>query len=129
MERTIVWYLRMSVVYFAAGGFLGLLMILRPEETGHFISTHVHLNLLGFMSMMVYGVGYHILPKFSGRQVFSPVLVRVQFWFANAGLIGMSVGWLLVLKDNNPLTVTAAACSLIAAVMFTVNILKTVRPA
>jgi len=88
----------------------------------------VHLNLLGFMSMMIYGVGYHILilPRFSGRPVYSPLLMRIQFWFANPGLIGMAVSWpftTFTMRDVipgvfNPALIISAFCSLIAVAFF-----------
>jgi cytochrome c oxidase cbb3-type subunit 1 len=134
MERIVVWYLRMSLIYFVAGAFLGLVMIIWPGESGYYMTTHVHFNLLGFMSMMIYGVGYHILPKFSGRHVYSPVMVRVQFWLANAGLIGMAASWPFVAGDTftslfNPLIVVSASISFVAISIFAVNILKTIKPA
>jgi cytochrome c oxidase cbb3-type subunit 1 len=123
----------MSVVYFVLGALLGVSMIIWPEESGYYVSTHVHLNLLGFMSMMIYGVGYHILPRFSGKHIYSPLLIRYQFWFANAGLIGMTVSWAFVIRDASlslfhPLLVASAFCSFIAALMFAMNILKTIKP-
>jgi len=134
VERIIAWYLRMSVIYFFLGAILGVVMLLWPSESGYYIPVHVHLNLLGFMSMMIYGVGYHILPKFSGRTVYSPFLMRIQFWFANAGLIGMAVSWTFVIRDTMPVLfntalVISAFCSLIAVAFFAINILKTIKPA
>jgi cbb3-type cytochrome oxidase subunit 1 len=134
MERIIVWYLRMSLVYFVAGALFGLLMIVWPDESGYYLTVHVHFNLLGFMSMMIYGVGYHILPKFSGRHVFSPFLMRAQFWFANAGLLGLALSWSFIARDNlisifQPLLFAAAFSAMISVVMFAVNILKTIKPA
>ncbi len=109
-------------------------MILWPEEAGYYLSVHVHLNLLGFMSMMVYGVGYHILPRFSGRTVYSPIFMRIQFWLANVGLVGMATSWSFILRDVllslfSPLLILSASFSLIAVVLFAVNILRTIRPA
>jgi len=134
MDRIIVWYLRMSVVYFVLGALFGVAMILWPGESGYYVTAHAHLNLLGFMSMMIYGVGYHILPRFSGRNVYSPFFVRVQFWFANAGLLGMAVSWSFVIRDSlsflfDPLLIISAFFSLIAVVLFAVNVLKTIKPA
>lgn len=134
MERIIVWYLRMSVIYFALGALFGITMFLWPSEAGYYIPVHAHLNLLGFMSMMIYGVGYHILPRFSGNPIYSPLLMRIQFWFANAGLLGMTISWPFVIRDTipflfNPALVISAFCSLIAVVLFAVNILKTIKPA
>lgn len=51
---------------------------------------HIHLNLLGFMAMFIYGVGYHILPRFNAAPVKHPGLIGMHFWFVNAGLVGMS---------------------------------------
>lgn len=134
MERIVVWYLRMGVIYFVLGAMLGTTMLLRPDESGYFLFAHVHLNLLGFMSMMIYGVGYHILPRFSGRTIYSPLLVRIQFWAANAGLAGMAISWPLIAGDKftfffSQLLVVSAFCSLTAVILFAVNMLKTIKPA
>ena len=132
MEPIIVWYLRMSVIYLVLGAIFGVDMILWPNETGYYMPVHVHLNLLGFMLMMIYGVGYHILPRFSGRTLYSPLAVRIQFWFANAGLLGMAVSWLFVVSAANSrlfdsMLVVSAFCSLVAVVLFAVNVLKTIK--
>ncbi len=133
MERIIVWYLRMSVTYFVLGVVFGVVMLLQPGETGHYLPVHVHLNLLGFMPMMIYGVGYHILPRFSGRNIYSPLLMRIQFWLGNAGLIGMAISWPFVRGTANvslfEAVLTASAFfSLISIVIFAINILKTIKP-
>lgn len=131
MEPVIVWYLRMSVVYFVLGVVLGFAMLLWPGEAGYLVSSHVHLNLLGFMSMMIYGVGYHILPKFSGRHIYSPQIVKVQFWLANAGLMGMALSWpFTVMAETSSaynILLLAALLSLISIILFAFNILKTVK--
>jgi cbb3-type cytochrome oxidase subunit 1 len=57
---------------------------------------HAHANLLGFVSMFLFGVGYHVLPRFVG----SPLNDRQagwalrQVWIQNAGLALMVAGWL-----------------------------------
>jgi len=130
MEKIVVWYLRMSVIYFIAGAFLGILMVLLPGETNYLTSSHVHLNLLGFMSMMIYGVGYHILPKFSGRNIYSPTIMHVQFWTGNAGLIGMVAAWLFFAgsaSNFKPILAISSFLSVVAVLLFAFNILKTVK--
>ena len=131
MEPVIVWYLRMSVVYFVLGVVLGFAMLLWPGEAGYLVSVHVHLNLLGFMSMMIYGVGYHILPKFSGRHIYSPRIMTVQFWLANAGLIGMAVSWPITVAGDSSVAdnalILAAFLSLLSIILFAFNMLKTVK--
>ena len=127
MDKIVVWYLRMSVIYFISGALIGLVMILSPGETGYYVSSHTHLNLLGFMSMMIYGVGYHILPKFSGRNIYSPMIMHAQFWIGNAGLVGMVAGWLVLRGDVSPVLIISALLSLTSVVLFAFNILKTVK--
>ncbi len=131
MERTVVWYLRMSVIYFIVGALIGFCMLLWPSESGYYTPVHVHLNLLGFMSMMIYGVGYHILPKFSGQLIYSPAILKVQFWVSNAGLIGMTLSWPFMLRGDESsaglVLIASAFLSLVAIVLFAFNILKTIK--
>ena len=131
MERTVVWYMRMSVIYFIVGALIGFGMLLWPSESGYYIPVHVHLNLLGFMSMMIYGVGYHILPKFSGQLIYSPVILKVQFWISNAGLIGMAFSWPFTMRGDESfagfILIASAFLTLVAIVLFAINILKTIK--
>ena len=132
MESVVVWYLRMSLFYFLTGSAIGFGMLIWPSEAGYYIPVHVHMNLLGFMSMMIYGVGYHILPKFSGNFIYSPKIMHVQFWFANAGLIGMSASWPFVRGDVpffENILIVSAALSIIAVILFAFNLLKTIKAA
>ncbi|MEN8262208.1 MAG: cbb3-type cytochrome c oxidase subunit I [Nitrospirota bacterium] len=133
MELVIVWYLRMSVIYFVVGALVGFGMLLWPAESGSFIELHVHLNLLGFMSMMIYGVGYHILPRFSGQHIYSPKIMTIQFWFANAGLIGMGISWPFVAGGDGgsweTVLIAAALLSLVSVILFAFNMMKTIKTA
>ena len=129
MERVIVWYLRMSVIYFVLGVVTGLALLLWPDDAMYYTPVHVHLNLLGFMSMMIYGVGYHILPKFSGAFIHSPRIMNIQFWVSNAGLIGMAISWPLMLMGESGLPlIVFSFLSLVAAILFAYNMLKTIKP-
>ena len=132
MEKVIVWYLRMSVIYFVAGAVIGFAIILWPDKSGYYITTHAHLNLLGFMSMMIYGVGYHILPRFSGRHIYSPAVMNVQFWIGNAGLIGMAVSWPFVSSGDGSsffgfVLMISSLLALLSVVLFAFNMLKTIK--
>ncbi len=88
MDRFVKNFIGMSIVYLAVASVLGILMIGYPSLLSlKFV--HSHLNMLGWVSMMIFGVGYHILPRFTGRPLKSPKIGAVQFWLANIGLIGM----------------------------------------
>jgi hybrid cluster-associated redox disulfide protein len=58
---------------------------------GHLLFSHVHLLLGGFMAMMVFGVGYFILPRFAARNLRWPSLVAIHFWMANLSLVAMVI--------------------------------------
>ena len=67
------WFLRIAVLYFIAGVAVGLGMamtgvtILRP--------VHVHLNLLGWASMMLFGLFYRAVPAAAETK-----LAKAHFW-------------------------------------------------
>jgi len=88
MDRYTKGFVLASLVYFFLASVLGIWMGL--AETREWVKfAHVHFNLLGFMAMMIYGVGYFILPRFNARILKWPQLVAVHFIIANVGLIGM----------------------------------------
>lgn len=88
MDRFVKNFILMSIVYLAIATVLGIFM-LGNQSLMQFRFMHSHLMLLGWVSMMIYGVGYHILPKFAGRFLKSKAMGEVQFWLANIGLVGM----------------------------------------
>lgn len=88
MDRYMKGFVVMSMVYLFAGSVLGIWLYAHgPTMDVRF--AHVHLNLLGFMAMMIFGVGYFILPRFAGRTLRWPGLVAVHFWASNLSLWGM----------------------------------------
>ena len=77
------WFLRIGVLYFVAGVAVGLGMamsgitILRP--------VHVHLNLLGWASMMLFGLFYRAVPAAAETK-----LAKAHFWiYVPAHLVQM----------------------------------------
>ena len=95
MDRYVRNFIIMSVVYLAAASVIGVGMMLSAGWQGlRFV--HSHFMLLGWVSMMIYGVGYHILPRFAGKLLKRPWVAEAQFWAANVGLIGMVVFYTLL---------------------------------
>ncbi|HUL38386.1 MAG TPA: hypothetical protein VLW47_11925 [Thermodesulfobacteriota bacterium] len=95
MDKYAKAFVKASLTYLGIGTVLGLLMLLWPVTRFIITRVHVHVLLLGFMSMMIYGVGYHILPRFMGRPVYSARLGNTQVWIANISLIGLSTLWIV----------------------------------
>jgi hypothetical protein len=88
MDRYTKAFVVASLFYFFLASVLGVWMG-AAEAAGWVQFAHVHFNLLGFMSMMIFGVGYFILPRFNGRTLHWPSWVPLHFYAANVGLIGM----------------------------------------
>jgi cbb3-type cytochrome oxidase subunit 1 len=78
----------MSIVYLGLAAVLGIVM-LGSQSVMALKFVHSHLNMLGWVSMMIYGVGYHILPRFMGRPLYSNRVGEVQFYLANISLVAM----------------------------------------
>lgn len=94
MDRFVKNFITMSIIYLAVASLLGIVILHHPNYM-HLKFVHSHLNMLGWVSMMIFGVGYHILPRFTGRPLKSPKMGEVQFWLANAGLVGMLLFYVL----------------------------------
>lgn len=95
MDKYAKAFVKASLTYLGIGTIMGICMVLWPEVRFTITRVHTHINLLGFMAMMIYGVGYHILPRFMGRPVYSHRLGNIQVWLANITLIGLSISWIL----------------------------------
>ena len=118
MDRYTKGFVVASLVYFFLAAVLGIWMG-GTDAAGWVRFAHVHFNLLGFMSMMIYGVGYFILPRFNGRTLRWPSWVPIHFFLANIGLIGM-----VATAPERPSNgfILFSALSVLSAGMFAVNL-------
>ena len=118
MDRYTKGFVVASLVYFFLASVLGIWMG-GTDGAGWVKFAHVHFNLLGFMAMMIYGVGYFILPRFNGRTLRWPSWVPIHFFLANIGLIGM-----VATAPARPSTgfILFAALSVLSTGMFAVNL-------
>ncbi|HKZ46339.1 MAG TPA: cbb3-type cytochrome c oxidase subunit I [Thermodesulfobacteriota bacterium] len=129
MSKITVWFIKCAMVYFLLAIVLGLHMAV-SGTTYPYMPIHAHFNLLGWMSMMIYGVGYHILPRFSGKPLYSEKIAEWQFWLANVGLIGMAIGWMVrSWQGDSSMLLIFAIVEAVSSVMFVVNMFKTIKAA
>ena len=137
MSPTVIGFIKASLLSLAAGVILGVLLAagILPSASSpqYIISAHAHINLLGAVMMLIFGVGYHILPRFSGRPLYSERLASVQLWFNVVGLVGMFVAMLAAAYSTVDLMRYAVAPlgSIYAAggVMFAYNMWRTIAGA
>lgn len=93
MEGFVRGFLRSAVVWLGVAGALGLAMVWVPRWVVY-RPAHLHAALLGFVSMFIFGVAYHVLPRFTGRPIPDRRLPAVHLWLANGGLALLVAGWL-----------------------------------
>ena len=128
MDRFVKGFIVMSIVYLGIAAVLGIVM-LANQNVMAIKFVHSHLNMLGWVSMMIYGVGYHILPRFMGRPLYSNKIGEAQFYLANISLVTMLVFY--TLNVYNPsgmyrmITVVSGAVQAITIFLFIYNMLMT----
>ncbi len=108
-------FIRSSLLWFVAGITLGLAMAMHPAWAVY-RPAHAHMNLAGFVVMMIFGVGYQVLPRFFGHPIHSRTLAVAHVWLANLGLVGLVAGFLLAPHvGSTSVTITSAGGALWAA--------------
>ncbi len=131
MDRYVKGFIVMSIVYLGISSVLGILM-LGNQDLLLLKFVHSHLNMLGWVSMMIYGVGYHILPRFMGRPVYSKRIGEVQFYLGNLSLVGMLLFYALNAYGPSDtyrqLTVLFGAIQAVTVFLFFYNMLMTLLP-
>jgi cbb3-type cytochrome oxidase subunit 1 len=92
MEWFVRAFMKASLAWLGLGVTLGVAMAIHPAWLVY-RPAHMHMNLLGFVTMMIYGVGYHVLPRFSGHPLHSRRLAGLHWGIANLGLATMVAGF------------------------------------
>lgn len=130
MDPFVRRFIRSSLAWLGVGVTLGVAMAVRPAWLA-FRPAHLHANLLGFVSMMIFGVAYHVIPRFNGRPLHSPRAAALHLWVANLGLAGMVSGFILRIYRWTPgsaLLAAGGALSAIGAFLFIYNLWRTLEP-
>jgi cbb3-type cytochrome oxidase subunit 1 len=126
------WYVRAflksSLAWLGAGVTLGLAMALEPALLVY-RPAHLHFNLLGFVAMMIFGVGYHLLPRLGGHPLHRPALAGAHWVLANTGLLLLGAGFVLLPLGSPRLGLALRAlgglCSAAGAYLFIYCIWRT----
>ena len=121
-------FLKSSLAWLALGVTLGVAMAAHPVWTVYRLA-HVHMLLLGFVTMMIYGVAYHVIPHFVGFRLHRPHLAGAHWWIANAGLLLMVSGFIARVFSPSAGTIvlaTGGALSAVGAYLFVYVIWRTI---
>ena len=82
------------MLWFAAGVVLGVVMAIQPSWV-MYRPAHAHMNVVGFLTMLVFGVGYQLLPRLFGHPLHSRTMAIAHLFLANLGLIGLVTGFFI----------------------------------
>ena len=120
-------FIRASLLWFVGGITLGLAMAVHPAWVVY-RPAHAHMNLVGFVVMMIFGVGYQILPRFFGHPIHSRALAIAHVWLANLGLAGLVGGFLIaphIGSASIPITASGGMLWALGAYGFVYNMWRT----
>jgi hypothetical protein len=120
MEWFVRAFLKASLAWLALGVTLGAAMAAHPIWTLYRLA-HVHMVLLGFVTMMIYGVGYHVIPRFAATPLFSRRAAGWHWWISNAGLALMVAGFIVRVSRadvGTPLLAAGGTLSALGAYTF-----------
>ena len=118
-------FLRIAAVYFVVAVALGLYMGMTEQFTQ--VPVHAHLNLLGWVSMALFGLIYHAWPAAGETK-----LARWHFWIHNLSVPVFMAVLFMMLSGNaalGPAVGLIATVTLIGIVLFAVNLWRTIPAA
>ena len=95
-------FLYTSAFCFFVGTVHGVLQVIRPIRAwldsigspyggpGHMIDplAHAHINVVGGVVVFIMGATYYLLPKMSGVEVYSKLLIAHTYWWTVLGITG-----------------------------------------
>jgi cytochrome c oxidase cbb3-type subunit 1/cytochrome c oxidase cbb3-type subunit I/II len=70
---------------------MALPQVQRVTHFSNGVVGHAHLGVLGFAGMIALGGLYYILPKITGKPLYSRLLADFQYWMVLIGVVGFTV--------------------------------------
>jgi cytochrome c oxidase cbb3-type subunit 1/cytochrome c oxidase cbb3-type subunit I/II len=83
-----------TIMYFFVsiqGSMMALPDVQRVTHFNNWVVAHAHVGVLGFAGMIALGGIYYILPRITGKPLYSRFLADFQYWLILIGVIGFTV--------------------------------------
>ncbi|HET7922020.1 MAG TPA: cytochrome-c oxidase [Gammaproteobacteria bacterium] len=119
-----VW-IRLAVAYLLVGVVFGL--IIGIAHHFEYVPVHAHLNLLGWATLGLAGVIYHLFPRAGGHW-----LGLAHFWLHNIGLPIFVIGLFFLqggAASAEPVVAVGATIAVVGILFFTINLFVNLKTA
>lgn len=83
-----------TIMYFVVsiqGSIMALPQVQRITHFNNWVVGHAHIGVLGFAAMIALGGLYYVLPKLTGKPLYSRYLADLQYWLILIGITGFAV--------------------------------------
>ncbi len=83
-----------TIMYFFVsiqGSIMALPQVQRVTHFNNWVVGHAHIGVLGFAGMITLGGLYYILPRITGRPIYSRFLADFQYWLVLIGVTGFTI--------------------------------------
>jgi cytochrome c oxidase cbb3-type subunit 1 len=69
------------------GSFTAIRAVSRVTHFTHYTVAHAHLGMYAFVTMMLFGTMYYMMPRLTGKEWPSRWLIRIHFWGCGLGVL------------------------------------------
>ncbi|MEP7189041.1 MAG: hypothetical protein ABI901_07630 [Roseiflexaceae bacterium] len=113
--------IKAAFIYLACGIGLGVWFALDRAMGALLRPLHAELNLWGWATLLIYGMAYHMLPRFAGHMPRWPRLAGALPWLAIASVALVAAGWISMVSAlplAQMVLVAGGALQVVAAALF-----------
>ena len=110
MKSLPYWFVGLATLFAVFGMAWGVQMSIVQDHT--MAPAHAHNNLIGFVTMMVYGFYYRLVPGAADK-----MLARVHFWVALIGALTFGPGIAMTLVGGSEMLVQISTLFVLGAML------------
>jgi len=118
-----------AIVYILVSSTFGVLMASGTARAflskGYLRLAHVHLALVGFVTLTIMGAMYQMLPMLSLKELYSEKIGEIQFWMTNLGVVGLFISLVTGYSIRSVQFKTFAFILVVSVLLFIFDMLMT----
>lgn len=122
MRGIALWFFMSAVIYVTLGMLFGIWMSASHDHA--LASAHAHLNLVGWVTMALFGIYYHLVPAAAHSR-----LATFHFALATVGVWLLVPGIVLAIRERTELLAALGSFVVLASMLLFLIIVVKNRPA